>query len=91
MNKWIAVMVILLLTGVLAADVVAGSVRGYYRHDGTYVQPHQRTNPDRNLFNHDRVPGHDHPNTGKVTPGDPRRALEEFGTYPKPFHVTPGR
>jgi hypothetical protein len=29
MHTWMAVMVILLLTGVLAADVVAGSVRGY--------------------------------------------------------------
>jgi hypothetical protein len=91
MHKWMAVMVILLLTGVLAADVVAGRGRGYSRHDGTDVQPHPRTNPDGPLFNHDRVPGHDHPHTGKRTPGDPRRALEGFGTYPKPFHVTPDR
>jgi hypothetical protein len=91
MNKWMAVMVILLLTGMLAADGVAGSVRGYYRHDGTYVQPHHRTPPGGPLFNHDRFPGYDHPHTGKRTPGDPRRALEGFGTYPKPFHVTPDR
>ena len=57
MNKWMAVMVILLLTGMLAADGVAGSVRGYYRHDGTYVQPHHRTPPGGPLFNHDRFPG----------------------------------
>jgi hypothetical protein len=91
MNKWMAVMVILLLTGVLAADVVAGSVRGYYRQDGTYVQPHQRTNPDGNLLNHYRFPRNYHPNTGKITPGDPRRALDGFGTYPNPFQVTPDR
>jgi hypothetical protein len=91
MHKWVAVMVILLLTGVLAADVVAGRGRGYSRHDGTDVQPHPRTNPDGPLFNHNCVPGHDHPHTGKRTPGDPRRALEGFGTYPKPFHVTPDR
>ncbi|SRR6266511_3424511 len=46
MKKWMAVVAMLWLTGVLAADVFAGSVRGYYRKDGTYVQPYQRTNPD---------------------------------------------
>ena len=91
MHTWMAVMVILLLTSVLAADVVAGRGRGDSRRDGTYVQPHQRTNPDGHLFNHDRVPGHDHPHTGKLIPGDPRRAREGLGTYPKPFHVTPDR
>ena len=69
MNKWMAVMVILLLTGVLAADVVAGRGRGDSRHEGPYVQPHQRTYPGGHLFTHDRVPGHDHPHTGKRTPG----------------------
>ena len=32
----------------LAWDV---NVRGYTRRDGTYVQPHQRTNPDLNPYN----------------------------------------
>ena len=91
MHTWMAVMVILLLTGVLAADVVAGRGRGYSRHDGTYVQPHQRTHPDGHLFHQYRFPGNYHPTTGKITPGDPRRALEGLGTYPKPFHVTPDR
>ena len=91
MHMWMAVMVILLLTGVLAADVVAGRGRGDSRHEGLYVQPHQRTYPNGHLLQQDRVPGHDHPHTGKRTPGDPRRALEGFGTSPKPFHVTPDR
>jgi hypothetical protein len=91
MHTWMAVMVILLLTGVLAADVVAGRGRGDSRHHGPYVQPHPRTHPHGPLFNHDRVPGHPHPHTGTRTPGDPRRSFEEFGTYPKPLHVTPDR
>jgi hypothetical protein len=91
MHTRMAVMVILLLTGMLAADGVAGRGRGYSRHEGPYVPPHHRTIPDGHLFNQDRVPGHDHPHTGKHTPGDPRRALEGFGTSPKPFHVTPDR
>jgi hypothetical protein len=91
MNKWMAVMVILLLTGVLAADVVAGRGQGDSRHEGPYVPPHQRTYPGGHLFTQDRVPGHAHPHIGKRTPGDPRRALEGFGTSPKPLHVTPDR
>lgn len=29
----------------------SNSVRGHFRSDGTYVQPHQRTNPDRSTSN----------------------------------------
>jgi hypothetical protein len=75
------VVAMLLLTGVLAADVCAGSVRGYYRKDGTYVQPHQRTNPDGDRSNNYSSPGNYNPNTGKITPGDPHNAHQESGPY----------
>jgi hypothetical protein len=75
MKKWIAVVVMLLLTGVLATDVFAASVRGYYRKNGTYVQPHKRTNPDSTRSNNYSFPGNYNPNTGKITPGNPGRAL----------------
>jgi hypothetical protein len=52
-----------------AAD--AGSVRGYYRRDGTYVQPHYRTNPDGRLENNYGYPGNWNPNKGQFTPGNP--------------------
>jgi hypothetical protein len=45
------------------------SVPGYYRKDGTYVQPHQRTRPDSNLDNNYSTPGNYNPNTGRTTPG----------------------
>jgi hypothetical protein len=91
MKKWIAVMMMLLLTGVLATDVFAGSVRGYYRKDGTYVQPHQRANPAGNLSNNYSLPGNYNynPNTGKITPGDPGRALDGSRGYQNPFQVKP--
>jgi len=37
-------------TAIVPADA-AVRVRGYYRKDGTYVQPHYRSNPDGNPYN----------------------------------------
>ena len=53
-------------------------VRGYYRKDGTYVRPHYRTAPDGNPYNNYSHPGNYNPNTGKITPGDPPKYLEEY-------------
>jgi hypothetical protein len=41
-------------------------VRGYYRKDGTYVQPHYRSNPDGNPYNNWSTKGNINPYTGKV-------------------------
>ena len=41
------------------------SVRGYTRKDGTYVQPHRQTNPDKNFRNNYSTKGNQNPNTGK--------------------------
>ena len=29
------------------------NVRGHYRSNGTYVQPHSRSNPDSSIYNND--------------------------------------
>lgn len=72
---------------VLAADVFAGarggrggdvSVKGYFRKDGTYVQPHTRSAPDSSPYNNYSLPGNYNPNTGTVTPGDPNKYLERY-------------
>jgi hypothetical protein len=42
-------------------------VRGYYRKDGTYVQPHYRSRPDGNPYNNYSYPGNTNPYTGKTT------------------------
>ena len=44
-------------------------VDGYYRSNGTYVQPHQRTAPDRTRSNNYSYPGNYNPNTGRTTGG----------------------
>lgn len=36
---------------VLTASTTAFAVNGYYRADGTYVQPYQRSQPDQYRYN----------------------------------------
>jgi hypothetical protein len=52
------------------------SVKGYYRKDGTYVQPHKRSAPDSSPHNNYGMPGNYNPNTGTTTPGNPDTYLE---------------
>lgn len=73
-------MVLLLSMGLALAQV---RVDGYYRRDGTYVQPHSRTAPDSNPFNNYGYPGNYNPNTGRITGGDPDRYLQRYyGSQP---------
>jgi hypothetical protein len=72
----------------LPANVVSGgdvSVRGYFRSNGTYVQPHYRSAPDGNPYNNWSFPGNTNPYTGKTATGDPLKYLERYysrrGTY----------
>ncbi|HVE44212.1 MAG TPA: hypothetical protein VNC84_03645 [Gammaproteobacteria bacterium] len=44
------------------ADV---NVNGYYKENGTYVEPHQRSNPDGNPYNNWSTEGNTNPHTGK--------------------------
>jgi hypothetical protein len=60
-------------------DALAGSVRGYYRRDGTYVAPHYRSNPDGNPDNNYTYPGNVNPYTGRIAPGNPDRYLSSIG------------
>src|SRR2546421_9142285 len=77
-SRWMAgiIGIVLLLSMGLALAQV--HVDGYYRRDGTYVQPHQRTAPDSNPYNNYGYPGNYNPNTGQITGGDPNRYLERY-------------
>lgn len=61
----------------------AGWVRGYYRRDGIYVQPHYRTNPNGNPYNNYSFPGNYNPNTGRIAPGNPDTYLNRY--YNRPY------
>ena len=40
-------------------------VRGYYRKDGSYVQPHYRSNQNRSVYDNYSTKGNVNPYTGK--------------------------
>jgi hypothetical protein len=80
MKPWMILAAVLGLLGLLTSETFAASVEGYYRRDGTYVQPHQRTNPDNKYG----FPGNVNPNTGRTTP-------DNSGTYLDNYNNPPGR
>lgn len=53
-------------------------VRGYYRKNGTYVQPHYRSKPDGNPYNNWSYPGNTNPYTGKTATGNPNTYLKNY-------------
>lgn len=62
-------------------------VRGYYRKDGTYVQPYERTRPNSTTSDNYDTPGNYNPNTGRITP-EPRseQPLYRAPTYTPPTY-----
>ena len=55
--------VFIIISGTAFADV---SVRGYYRSNGTYVQPHYRSNPDGHSYNNWSTYPNVNPYTGRT-------------------------
>jgi len=55
----------MLLAVSLASSAKSNSVRGYTKKDGTYVQPHKKTNPDQKRSNNYSSEGNYNPTTGK--------------------------
>lgn len=47
------------------------SVKGYTRKDGTYVRPHQRTNPNKSKQDNWSTKGNSNPYSGKAGTVDP--------------------
>jgi hypothetical protein len=60
-------------------------VRGYFRSDGTYVQPHHRTAPDHNPFNDYSTYPNINPYTGQPGTRDPYDVQREYRT-PSPLY-----
>lgn len=65
----------LLAFGLLAAinsQAIADTyVNGHFRQDGTYVQPHYRTNPDSTRLNNYGTQGNFNPHTGQQGTANP--------------------
>ena len=75
MKKLLALFLVLISMSVFA-DVF---VNGYYRNDGTYVQPHYRSNPDGNILNNWSTQGNVNPYTGKTGTVNP------YNSYSQPI------
>lgn len=66
-------------------------VKGYYRSNGTYVQPHHRTSPDKSIWNNYSTKGNINPYTGRKGYTDPyklpsiKRGYGYNGYRTKPF------
>lgn len=51
MKKVLAVLVVVFCLAGFIGSAFGGRVKGYYRSNGTYVQPHYRSNPDGQKWN----------------------------------------
>lgn len=66
MRATLLVLIMFLISAALYAQV---NVKGYYRSNGTYVEPHVRTYPNNTVTDNYSYPGNYNPNTGRVTGG----------------------
>jgi hypothetical protein len=68
--RWAIFAFAAILAGAVVGTTVAEAgdtyVRGYYRSNGTYVQPHMRSAPDGNRFNNWSTRGNVNPYTGQA-------------------------
>ena len=71
---------LILTAGSALAD---GYVNGYYRGNGTYVQPYYRSSPDGNPFNNYSTQGNVNPYTGQ--PGTHNPYGYGSGSYYDPY------
>jgi hypothetical protein len=72
--------IILFILGLLINTFLLAQVhvKGYYRKNGTYVQPYVRSSPDGNPYNNYSYPGNTNPYTGKVAAGNPNTYLARY-------------
>lgn len=73
MKKILSALLIISILIIFAGSAFARDVyvKGYYRNNGTYVQPHYRTSPDNSLFNNYSTKGNVNPYTGREGYKDP--------------------
>ena len=73
MKKILSALLVISILIIFAGSAFARDtrVKGYYRNNGTYVQPHYRTSPDRNIWNNYSTKGNINPYTGNKGYKDP--------------------
>lgn len=82
--KYALFLAALLANTAMARDVF---VDGHVRKDGTYVQPHHRTAPDRNPYNNYGTQGNYNPYTGQAGTQNPYQVQQQY--QPNPYQIQP--
>lgn len=88
-SLYILAVVTVLLIAVCASVLAAVHVRGYVRKDGTYVQPHYRSNPDGNFNNNWSTKGNTNPYTGKGGTKVAPPTTYRYSSSPAPVYQAP--
>jgi hypothetical protein len=79
---------ILILLAAFSGQVFADNyVRGYTRSDGTYVQPHYRSEPNQYKYDNYSSQGNSNPHTGTL--GTQRNEYSNPPSYNKSYNKTP--
>lgn len=74
-----------LLLLILSSSAIADNyVKGYVRKDGTYVQPHYQTAPDRSRMNNYSTQGNTNPYTGQSGTVNPYPVYQAPAPQPMP-------
>lgn len=83
--KKFAVIIGLLISTVAAANPAKADVYvdGYYRSNGTYVEPHHRSSSNKNTFDNWSTQGNTNPYTGVRGTRDP------YSNYSSPSYSSP--
>lgn len=71
--------IIIMLMAVAGTAIADNYTNGYMRKDGTYVQPHYQTAPDRNPYNNYSTKGNTNPYTGQAGTRDPYQVQQQYG------------
>lgn len=75
LSKIALILTAVFFSGAIYADV---SVRGYQRSDGTYVQPHHRSDPNGTASDNWSAKGNVNPYTGKTGTKNPESSSSRF-------------
>jgi hypothetical protein len=73
----ISAALLIVMLGSAAHAQGSNNVQGYIRQDGTYVQPHMRTNPDNSRTNNWSAQGNTNPYTGRQGTVDPYQPQQQ--------------
>lgn len=78
----------IMLTAASLSASADNYVNGYYRNNGTYVQPHYQTAPDRNPYNNYSTQGNYNPYTGQQGTQNPYQVQQQYAPQ-QPQYQTP--